>query len=98
MIRFTGGNVPVYKAAAVMNKRPQFVRCGMQTGKLPIGTCIESGTLPDGRARYTYYITPKLLYEFTGALVEGYYEIVGEEDSNEALEGKIEYGQDEKKN
>lgn len=64
----------------------------MQDGKLPIGTCIISGTLRDGRPRYTYYISPKKFYEYTGALVEGYYKIVGEDKKIEEAQKRNKAG------
>ena len=62
---FKTGGVPVSVAAKVYGKGEQWVRCQMQSGKLPIGVVSK------GKARSNYYISPKLLYEHTGFLWEG---------------------------
>lgn len=52
--------IKVTEAARLMGVSAQFVRIGMQRGKLPIGQAVK---LSD---RWTYYISPKLFEEFTG--------------------------------
>ena len=48
-------------AAALMGVSKQYIRVGLQTGKLPFGSAVKiSGN------RYTYYISPKKFTEFTG--------------------------------
>ncbi|MEA4815968.1 MAG: hypothetical protein VB120_03805 [Lachnospiraceae bacterium] len=59
------GNIPVVDAARMMNKSQQFVRVGIQRGTLPIGHAIQISS-----DRYTYYISPKLFYEYTGIDVQ----------------------------
>lgn len=60
---YGGRNVPVNVAAKIMNKSPQFVRLGLQRGILPIGKAMKTN---DHNEQYDYYISPKLLAEFTG--------------------------------
>ena len=57
-------NVPVKVAAKVYGKDPDWVRCGIRNGWLPIGVAIKK------KNRYNYYISPKLLYEHTGYVYE----------------------------
>ena len=52
--------ISVKDAAKLMGKSEQFVRIGLQRGLLPIGQAIKMSSM------YTYYISPKLFYEFTG--------------------------------
>ena len=60
---YGGRNVPVIVAAKIMGKSPQFVRIGLQRGILPIGRAMKTN---DHNEQYDYYISPKLLTEFTG--------------------------------
>ena len=62
-ICYGGRNVPVRVAAKIMNKSPQFIRIGLQRGILPIGKAMKTN---DHNEQYDYYISPKLLAEFTG--------------------------------
>ena len=64
---YGGRNVPVNVAAKIMNKSPQFVRIGLQRGILPIGRALKTN---DRNEQYDYYISPKLLAEFTGVDVD----------------------------
>lgn len=52
--------ITVKQAALIMNKSEQFVRLGLQRGILPIGTAVKMSSM------WTYYISPKLFYEFVG--------------------------------
>lgn len=53
--------ITVKQAARVMGVSEQFIRVGLQRELLPIGTAINiSGK------RWTYYISPKLLEDYTG--------------------------------
>lgn len=56
----SGKNVPVSRAAQIMGKCPQFVREGLKREILPIGHAIKTKT------QYNYYISPKLLSDYTG--------------------------------
>lgn len=60
------GKITVAYAAKVLNKCQQFVRVGLQRGTLPIGVAEK---MPNS-SRYTYYISPKLLEEFSGCKIE----------------------------
>jgi len=53
-------NVPVRIAAKVYKKDPAWIRMGLREGWLPIGVATKN------KRRYSYYISPKLLYERTG--------------------------------
>ena len=63
---YDGRNVPVIVAARIMGKSPQFVRIGLQRGILPIGRALKTN---DRNEQYDYYISPRLLAEFTGCSV-----------------------------
>ncbi|MBO5138713.1 MAG: hypothetical protein J6B89_03625 [Bacilli bacterium] len=58
-------NIKVSEAAKLMNVSEQYIRIGLQRNLLPIGHAVQN---PGGK--YTYYISPKLFYEFTGIKVE----------------------------
>jgi len=60
-------NVPICIAAKIFKKDPAWVRKGIRDGLLPIGVATKVGK------RYNYYISPKLLYEFTGVMVDETY-------------------------
>lgn len=52
--------ISVKEAAEIMGKCQQFVRLGLQRGILPIGSAIKMSS------KWTYYISPKLFYEYVG--------------------------------
>lgn len=57
-------NVPVSIAAKLMGVGKQFIRVGLQCGKLPFGYAVKiSGN------RFSYYISPKKFSEYTGIAV-----------------------------
>ena len=62
-IGYGGRNVPVNVAAKIIGKTPQFIRIGLQRGLLPIGVAFKTS---EHNQQYDYYISPKLLAEFTG--------------------------------
>ena len=62
-IGYSGRNVPVNVAAKIIGKTPQFIRIGLQRGLLPIGVAFKTS---EHNQQYDYYISPKLLAEFTG--------------------------------
>lgn len=64
---FTGVNVPITTAAKVMGKDQQFIRVGLVRGLLPFGTAYKTD---EDSGRYTYYISPKLFWEYTGYVYE----------------------------
>lgn len=56
----------VAKAAELMDVSVQFIRVGLQQGKLPFGTAVSiSG------GKYTYYISPELFTKYTGINLKG---------------------------
>lgn len=66
-LKFTGANVPIEVVANAMNKDPAFIRVALQRKILPIGAAMK---MEDDSRRYAYYISPKLLYEYTGFVYE----------------------------
>lgn len=72
-IEFGKGGVPVRIVAEIYGKDPSWVRAGLITGYLPIGTATRNGQVitsidqMDSKfGRINYYISPKKLYEETG--------------------------------
>lgn len=70
--KFDGRNVPVKEVAKLMGKDQQFIRQGIIKGLLPIGTAFKK-TINDSKwgeekesTQYDFYISPKLLWEYTG--------------------------------
>ena len=70
---FPQGSVPVAVAARVYGKDPAWIRAGIISGWLPIGTATRKGRviedLEECNSRYgriNYYISPKKLFEETG--------------------------------
>ena len=57
-------NITVKEAAEIMGKSQQFIRIGLQEGILPFGKAIKLST------QFTYYISPKLFYEYVGEIKE----------------------------
>lgn len=77
-IIFHPGSVPVAVAARVYGKEASWVRAGIISGWLPIGTATRKGkritSIEEMDSRYgriNFYISPKLLYEETGFLWKG---------------------------
>ena len=58
-----GKNISILEAARIMGKSPMFVRIGLRNGKLPFGTAFKTD---EDNTQYDYYISPKLLSEYTG--------------------------------
>lgn len=58
-------SLSVSDAARLMGKSNQFVRLGLQKGLLPFGTAVKTSS------KYTYYISPKLFFEYVGDTKEG---------------------------
>lgn len=72
------GSVPIRVVAKVVGKDPSWVRAGIITGYLPIGTATRKGkqvtSIKEMDSRYgriNYYISPEKLYKETGYLWEG---------------------------
>ena len=78
IVRFSGKNIPVTAVAKIMGKDQQFVRQAMIEGLLPIGVAFRK----KGSSQYDFYISPKLLYDFTGFFFD---DDLGS-DSTEAME------------
>lgn len=77
-MQFPRGSVPVSIAAKVYGKDACWVRAGIISGWLPIGTATRNGKIVttieeiDSRlGRINFYISPKLLWEHTGYLWGG---------------------------
>lgn len=77
-IVFGKGGVPVKVAAKILGKEQTWVRAGIIAGWLPIGVATRNGekvtdvSEMDSRfGRINFYISPKLLYEYTGYIWKG---------------------------
>lgn len=77
-IEFGIGGVPVKIVAEVYGKDACWVRAGIITGYLPIGTATRRGeritSIDQMNSKYgniNYYISPKKLYEETGYIWKG---------------------------
>lgn len=77
-INFPKGSVPVSVVAKLFGKDASWVRAGIISGWLPIGTATRKGKqitniseIDSRKGRINFYISPKLLYEQTGYLWEG---------------------------
>ena len=75
---FAPGSVPVAVAARIYGKDATWVRAGLITGYLKIGTATRNGnvitTISQMNSKYgriNYYISPKKLYEETGYIWKG---------------------------
>lgn len=75
---FAVGSVPVLIVARVYGKDASWVRAGIISGWLPIGTATRAGKkvtdiseMNSKKGRISYYISPKLLYEQTGFIWDG---------------------------
>ena len=78
LIEFGKGSVPVRVAARVYSKDPCWVRAGIITGYLNIGTATRKGKvitnideMDSRRGRINYYISPRKLYDETGYIWKG---------------------------
>ena len=78
MNTFSNGSVPVTVAAKIYGKDPAWVRAGIVSGWLPIGTATRNGKvissvaeISSKKGRINYYISPKKLYEETGFVWRG---------------------------
>ena len=85
---FGQGSVPVAVAAKVYGKDASWVRAGIISGWLPIGTATRKGQLVTNvdeinsrLGRINFYISPKKLFEETGYVWEGEKEYVHEHQS-----------------
>ena len=74
--KFSGKNIPVKEVAKLMGKDQQFIRQGIIRGLLPIGTAFKK-TIVDQKwneekesSQYDFYISPKLLWEYTGIIYD----------------------------
>ena len=75
---FETGSVPVRVAARVHGKDASWVRAGIISGWLPIGTATRDGErvtdlkqMDSRYGRINYYISPNKLYEETGFIWKG---------------------------
>ena len=72
--KFNGKNIPVKTVAKLMGKDQQFIRQGIIRGILPIGVAFKK-TIVDLKwgqekesSQYDFYISPRLLWEYTGII------------------------------
>lgn len=60
------GKLSVKEVAHIMEKDPQYVRKGLQTGRLPFGTAVKKSS------RWSYHISPVLFAEYmNGKITRG---------------------------
>lgn len=66
-------SMSVMEVAKIFKKDPSWIRAGIIEGWLPIGTATRNGVkitsieeIDSKRGRINYYISPKLVKEFTG--------------------------------
>lgn len=52
--------VSIKEASRIMGKSEQFIRVGLRNKRLPFGVAVKLST------QWTYYISPKLFYEYVG--------------------------------
>lgn len=52
--------ITIKQASELMHKSAQFVRIGLQTGRLPFGSAVKVST------RWNYIIYPELFYKYLG--------------------------------
>ena len=78
VIEFSKGSVPVAVAAKVCGKDASWIRAGIISGWLPIGTATRNGKqitniteMSSEYGRINFYISPKKLYEETGYIWKG---------------------------
>lgn len=78
MVDFKNGSVPVAVAARVYGKDATWIRAGIISGWLPIGTATRNGKqvtnvneINSKYGRINYAISPKKLYEETGYIWKG---------------------------
>lgn len=62
LLSFSGANVPIDEVAKIMKKDQQFIKIGLQEKWLPIGIAYQMNDAQE----FSYYISPKKLYEYTG--------------------------------
>lgn len=60
--------ITIKEASLLMNKSEQFIRVGLQRNSLPFGTAVKMSS------RWSYYISPKLFYEYVGKKEDSLYE------------------------
>lgn len=72
--KFSGKNIPVKEVAKLMGKDQQFIRQGIIKGFLPIGTAFKKTIVDNYKEKestqYDFYISPKLLWEYTGIIYD----------------------------
>ena len=73
MEEFAKGSVPIAVVAKIYGKDACWVRAGIISGWLPIGTATRKGKIVTSidqigskYGRINFYVSPKLLYEATG--------------------------------
>ena len=53
--------VPTVIAAKILGKGEDFIRFGLQQGRLPFGSAVKTA-----KDRWSYHISPKLLADYSG--------------------------------
>lgn len=60
--------ITIKEASLLMKKSEQFIRVGLQRNLFPFGTAVKMSS------RWSYYISPKLFYEYVGKKEDSFYE------------------------
>jgi len=59
---WNGNNVPIKEVARIMKKDENFIRLALQQNLFPFGIAMRK----TNSSQYDYYVSPKLLYEYSG--------------------------------
>ena len=82
VIKFSGRKIPICEVTKITGQSQQAIREAIKRGLSPFGIAIPS-VGKSGKQAWDYWIYPKELYEATGALIEGDYEIIYKGTDNE---------------
>ena len=52
-------------AARILDKSEDFIRWGLQQGRVPIGSAVQTGP-----KRWSYHVSPKLLADYSGLSID----------------------------
>lgn len=69
-------------AARILDKSEDFIRWGLQQGRVPIGSAVQTGP-----KRWSYHVSPKLLADYSGLSID---EILFECDKADNVDNDVE--------
>lgn len=70
--------VPTAVAARILGKAEDFIRFGLQQGRLPFGSAVKTG-----KDRWSYHISPLLLANYSGMPLGRIVEMIEEAGDDE---------------